>query len=282
MALCREVRDLVDLVMIHNTILPLGAVVWAAAEKSPGFTPEGVIAEIRRNANYPASEWHALQTSQPLDPTAIMTRLRTALDDAEAFVSRMPTDAAGLLFLRGSEVVQPDPDRLQDYHTHAGQRRGQWPSTTEITAAMFERAALEKAYQPGLTIRVDDAALEQQRQRQARDSHRPSTPSPQAAPALPPPSEAVLRSLAEQERKRLLVIRTPIVRRFEARDQGLVQFGRVEQIEGKPFALVHRQEETVVLALDAATARRLAALTPGHSLHVGASGAIRFGKGRRR
>ena len=42
----REVRDLVDLVTIHETILPLGAVIWAAVEKSPGFTPEGLIAEI--------------------------------------------------------------------------------------------------------------------------------------------------------------------------------------------------------------------------------------------
>jgi hypothetical protein len=146
----REVRDLVDLVTIHDTILPLGAVVWAAAEKSPGFTPEGLIAEIRRNAHYPASEWNALHTSHPLDPKAITTRLRAALDEAEAFVSRMPTDAVGLLFLRGSEVVQPDPDRLQEYHTHAGRRRGQWPSNAEITAAMFERAAFEKAYQQEL------------------------------------------------------------------------------------------------------------------------------------
>ncbi len=34
----REVRDLVDLVTVHGTILPLGAVIWAAVEKSPGFT----------------------------------------------------------------------------------------------------------------------------------------------------------------------------------------------------------------------------------------------------
>lgn len=38
----REVRDLVDAVTIHETILPLGALVWAAVEKSPGFTPEGL------------------------------------------------------------------------------------------------------------------------------------------------------------------------------------------------------------------------------------------------
>jgi hypothetical protein len=37
----RELRDIVDLVTVHETILPLGAVIWAAVEKSPGFTPEG-------------------------------------------------------------------------------------------------------------------------------------------------------------------------------------------------------------------------------------------------
>jgi len=135
----REVRDLVDLVTIHDTILPLGGVIWAAVEKSPGFTPEGLIAEIRRNAHYPAAEWRALVTSEPLDPPAIMLRLRAALDEAEAFVTRMPTDQMGLLFLKEGHVAQPDPGRLDDYQTHAGQRRGQWPASAEITAAMLER-----------------------------------------------------------------------------------------------------------------------------------------------
>ncbi len=44
----------------------------------------------------------------------------------------------GLLFLKDGHVVQPDPERLTDYQTHAGQRRGQWPSSAEITAAMLE------------------------------------------------------------------------------------------------------------------------------------------------
>ncbi len=68
----REVRDLVDLVTVHETILPLGAVIWAAVEKSPGFTPEGLIAEIRRNSRYPAAEWRSLETTEPMDPNAIM------------------------------------------------------------------------------------------------------------------------------------------------------------------------------------------------------------------
>jgi hypothetical protein len=135
----RELRDLVDLVTIHQTILPLGAVIWAAVEKAPGFTPEGVIAEIRRNSSYPPDEWRALSASDPLDPKAIMRRLFEDLSEAEAFVMKMPTDKAGLLFLKDGEVVQPDPARLDDYQTHAGQRRGHWPTNTEISTAMFER-----------------------------------------------------------------------------------------------------------------------------------------------
>ena len=135
----REVRDLVDLVTVHEAILSLGAVIWGAVEKSPGFTPEGLIAEIRRNANYPAADWRALLSSEPIDPRDITARLRAALDEAEAFVTRMPTEHMGVLFLTDGQVVQPDPDRLPDYHAHAGQRRGHWPSSPDISTAMFER-----------------------------------------------------------------------------------------------------------------------------------------------
>ncbi|MFN3313923.1 MAG: hypothetical protein ACK46Q_10695 [Hyphomonas sp.] len=134
----RELRDIVDLIGVHDTVLPLGAIVWAAVEKSPGFTPEGLIGEIRRNLNHPAGVWRSLAVEEPLDPAAIVGRVREILDAAETFVRQMPTDVAGLLFLEGTTPVQPDPARLDRYVQHAGQRRGQWPSNAEITAAMWE------------------------------------------------------------------------------------------------------------------------------------------------
>jgi len=133
------VRDIVDLVTTHETILPLGATVWAAVDKSPGFTPEGLIAEIRRNARYSTADWKALVTAEPIDPADVLGHLRAALEQAEAFVARMPTDKAGLLFLENGRVVQPDPDHLDRYGTHAGQRRGHWPASAEISSAMLER-----------------------------------------------------------------------------------------------------------------------------------------------
>ena len=102
------------------------------------------------------------------------------------------------------------------------------------------------------------------------------------SPPLAPPSEAVLRSLAEQERTRLQIIRTPTVRRFEARDEGMVQFGSVNKIESRHFALVHRQDETLVLSINDATYGRLASVKRGQSLRVSSTGTLTLGKGRRR
>jgi len=86
----------------------------------------------------PPAEWQSLQSTVPFDPKDIMARLRAALDQAEAFVTRMPTDKLGLLFLDAAgHAMQPDPDRLDGYQTHTGQRRGQWPDVPEIRAAMF-------------------------------------------------------------------------------------------------------------------------------------------------
>jgi hypothetical protein len=135
----KRAADIVDLVAIHEHILPLGAVIWAAVEKAPGFTPEGLIAEIRRQARYRDEELRSTAILEPIDPKTFYNRLRSILEEAEAFVARMPTDKAGLLFLKDGKVVQPDPDRLDEYATHAGRRRGHWPSSAEIAAAMLER-----------------------------------------------------------------------------------------------------------------------------------------------
>ncbi|MFO0701174.1 MAG: Fic family protein [Nitrospira sp.] len=116
----------------------------------------------------------------------------------------------------------------------------------------------------------------------AQQSAQASRSTQVAPPPLAPPSEAVLRELAERERKRLQVIRTPMLRRFEARDQGKVQFGSVEKIRDGHFALVHRQQDTLVLSIDEVTYRRLTSFTRGRTLHLNASGAMKLGKGRRR
>ena len=135
----RVPRDIVDLVTIDEMILPLGAVVWAAVGRFPGPTPEEMLAEITRHSRFSAEEFRALAMIEPVDPADINRRIRRMLDAASVFIGRMPSDLAGVLFLDGDKVVQPDPDHLERYLRHAGQRRGHWPSSPEIARAMLER-----------------------------------------------------------------------------------------------------------------------------------------------
>lgn len=132
----REPRDVLDLIYIHESHIPLGAVIWAAVAKDPGYSPESLITEIRRNARYRADDYADLALSEPVDAGAVARRLREILDEADAFARAMPVGKEGLAFLRDGQPAQPDPEQLSDYVAHPGQRRGHWPSSPEISSAM--------------------------------------------------------------------------------------------------------------------------------------------------
>jgi hypothetical protein len=61
------------------------------------------------------------------------------LEDAEYFISRVPTDAVGFVFLERGKAVQPDLGALEKYERHSGAPGGVWPSSPEISGAMLER-----------------------------------------------------------------------------------------------------------------------------------------------
>jgi hypothetical protein len=135
----REPRDVLDLLYIHGRHLPLGAVIWAVVGKDPGYSPESLICEIRRNARYRADDYTDLALAEPVDAGDVARRLRKALDEAEAFVGAMPAGKEGLLFLADGKPVQPEPGKLADYVEHAVRRGGYWPSSAEIGGAMLDR-----------------------------------------------------------------------------------------------------------------------------------------------
>ena len=135
----RVPRDVMDLVTIHETILPLGAVVGAAVGKFPGTTPEEMLAEITRHSRFTAAEFRVLATEQPIDVPDLHRRIRRMIEDAEDFISRLPSSAVGVVFLDGDKPVQPDLNALDRYQRHAGGKRGIWPSSPDISTAMLER-----------------------------------------------------------------------------------------------------------------------------------------------
>jgi hypothetical protein len=135
----REPRDIVDLVTIQETILPLGAAICAAVGRFPGQSPEEMLADITRHSRFTAEEFRVLATECPLDVPKLHRRIRSMIEDAERFINRIPSDAVGVVFLERGEAVQPDLEALEKYQRHTGALGGVWPSSPEISSAMLER-----------------------------------------------------------------------------------------------------------------------------------------------
>lgn len=135
----QEPRDVLDLIYLHDHHVPLGAAIWAAVAKDPGYSPESLITEIRRNARYRADDYADLALTEPVDAGSVARQLRSLLDEADTFVRAMPAGKEGLAFLKDGKPVQPDPATLGAYKEHAGQRRGIWPSSPDISSAMVYR-----------------------------------------------------------------------------------------------------------------------------------------------
>jgi hypothetical protein len=135
----RMPRDIVDLVTIHENILPLGAVLSAAVGKFPGVTPEEMLAEIIPHSRFTVEEFQALATERPIDVPGLHRRIRSMIEDAESFIARLPSDAVGVIFMEGERAVQPDVNALDKYQRNPGAPSGFWPTSPEISRAMLER-----------------------------------------------------------------------------------------------------------------------------------------------
>ena len=96
-------------------------------------------AELKRNSRYVDDDFRRLKAEPPIEAAPLLAKLRQAVADAGQFVSAMPTDRIGQIFLEAGRPVRPDPARLDRYVAHAPQRRGHWPSAPEISSAMLER-----------------------------------------------------------------------------------------------------------------------------------------------
>jgi len=135
----RAPREIVDLVTIHHSVLPLGAVVCAAVGRFPGLSPEEMLAEIVRHSRFTAEEFRVLATERPLNVPELHRQIRNMIEDAERFIAQIPSDDVGFVFLDGGRPTQPDVTALSRYERRAGSRRGLWPSSPEISSAMLDR-----------------------------------------------------------------------------------------------------------------------------------------------
>lgn len=128
-----EPRDLVDTLFLHETLLPLGAMVWAAAGKDPGYSPLSLLEMLRRRGRIRPEDLQRLELADPLDIHQVKADWIAALQAAESFVRQRPAAEAGCLYHSAAAggFVAPDDSPYGDAVPHFGRPGGVLPRLLE-------------------------------------------------------------------------------------------------------------------------------------------------------
>jgi hypothetical protein len=125
-----EPRDFLDVLHAHETIVPLGGLLWAAAGKDPGFTPTMLLSLARRRGKYRPEDFERLHLLAPIDLHATKLAWLEALEQAERFIhSRVPDDIGCLYYdvSRHRFVGTEEDAASKDVKPHHGRPGGVLP-----------------------------------------------------------------------------------------------------------------------------------------------------------
>jgi len=120
-----EVRDVIDVLTLHDSTLHLGAIVWAACGKDPGFTPDLLLDLIARNARITPDLLAREALREPIDPKQLKLRWLDALTEARALIRTLPATELGCVYVAPKGVVARLPQAGDRAHT--GSVRGALP-----------------------------------------------------------------------------------------------------------------------------------------------------------
>jgi len=124
-----EVRDIIDLVQIHEETLSLTATCWAACGKDPGFTPALLIDCMRRHSIIRSENLSAESLTIEISAPELKIKWLTLLDTAAMELEGFSAKDLGCLFLNYDETIVHSPlaKEVSQKHRHFGTIGGSWP-----------------------------------------------------------------------------------------------------------------------------------------------------------
>ncbi|MBN2450678.1 MAG: hypothetical protein JXR77_09830 [Lentisphaeria bacterium] len=131
-----EPRDWVDLMCCHQSLQPLGYLVWAACAKDPGFNPTSLLQEVRRASRYSQAELDILDfDGSPPDASVLGREWHEMLAQARFICQVLPAPQVGTCVLEfdgglcrlGVDALRAAVETGQ-VHYHRGRIGGAWPS----------------------------------------------------------------------------------------------------------------------------------------------------------
>jgi hypothetical protein len=124
-----EVRDLIDMVELHQTTLSLSACCWAACGKDPGFTPGLILEMLQRHSIVTPELLAAESLTKPIDPILLKKEILHLLNQAKAELKKYNPKELGCIYVdaSGAPLKEPLLMSAKKMRPHFGSVRGSWP-----------------------------------------------------------------------------------------------------------------------------------------------------------
>jgi hypothetical protein len=131
-----EARDFVDILFVHNEVLRIAGLSWAAAGKDPGLSPLSLLELLKRRGRYRQEDFGRLRLAAPFDLVQAREVWLAALAEAEHFARERPPDELGCLYYShaAKRFVIPRSDEAlsaQSIVLHFGTPGGVLPRMTD-------------------------------------------------------------------------------------------------------------------------------------------------------
>jgi hypothetical protein len=122
-----EPRDYIDIHDVLATVLPLGALCWAAAGKDPGLTPMMIIEMLRRRGKYRPEDMMRLDLVEAVDLVKLKLSWLNAIEEAEIFIQTRNPDELGCLYYSKAKNTFVQPKNDEPVILHYGRPGGVLP-----------------------------------------------------------------------------------------------------------------------------------------------------------
>lgn len=132
-----EPRDFIDTLYLQESVLPLGALVWASAGKDPGLNPRMLLELLNRKGRVTPEEIRRLDLREPPDSQVLAGQWKIALQSARQWISERPPEEAGCLYTHPDSglVFAPQPGEPATILT--GQPGGVLPRINDVPIRSF-------------------------------------------------------------------------------------------------------------------------------------------------
>jgi hypothetical protein len=138
-----EARDFVDVLFVHDRVLRLAGLCWAAIGKDPGLSPLSLLELLKRRGRNRPEDFARLHLAAPFHLALAKETWLAALAEAESFARERPPDEVGCLYYATAQerFVVPRLDQTlsaQGIVLHFGAPGGVLPRIIESPVEGFD------------------------------------------------------------------------------------------------------------------------------------------------